>query len=61
VPIVLDEPKHPVSVALRAFADQYIVNASTPSPLDPGGSDRLSQSSSQPKAHRRLFGKSVRP
>ena len=61
VPIVLDEPKHPVSVALRAFADQYIVNVSTPSPLDPGGSDRLSQSSSQPKAHRRLFGKSVRP
>jgi pilus assembly protein CpaE len=25
VAIVLDEPKHPVSVALRAFADQYII------------------------------------
>src|SRR5665811_785177 len=29
VPIMLDEPKHPVSLALRAFADQYLLKPST--------------------------------
>ncbi len=31
VPIILDEPKHPVSRALRNFADQYILNPAQPS------------------------------
>jgi len=35
VPIVMDEPKHPVSVALRAFADQYILNVAPQVPADP--------------------------
>src|SRR5665647_1652659 len=30
VPIMLDEPKHPVSLALRAFADQHLLNPSGP-------------------------------
>jgi pilus assembly protein CpaE len=29
VPIVLDDPKHPVSVAIRLFVDKHIVNATT--------------------------------
>jgi pilus assembly protein CpaE len=28
LPIMLDEPKHPVSLAMKAFADEYIVNTS---------------------------------
>jgi MinD-like ATPase involved in chromosome partitioning or flagellar assembly len=63
VVIVLDEPKHPVSVALRAFADKYIVNAPTHGQSSPEDSDRqLAESiasSPQPKAHRRLFRKAV--
>ncbi len=31
VPIILDEPKHPVSRALRDFADQYLLNPVQPS------------------------------
>jgi len=62
VPIVLDEPKHQVSLALRAFADMHIVNASAPRPsASAGSSDQLGQPSPRPKAHRRLFGKGVRP
>ena len=41
VPIILDEPKHPVSRALRAFADQYILNpehASLSNTQEAGGS-----------------------
>lgn len=59
VPIVLDEPKHPVSLALRSFAEKYIVNASSDSP-DSGLLTRSSRSSQQPKAHRRLFHKGVK-
>jgi pilus assembly protein CpaE len=28
IPIMLDEPKHPVSLAMKSFADEYIVNSS---------------------------------
>ena len=27
MPIVLDQPKHPVSLAIRAFADAYVLTA----------------------------------
>jgi pilus assembly protein CpaE len=61
LPIMLDEPKHPVSMALRAFTDKYIVNALVPSlPASPGSAASLEpagRSSQQPKVHRRLFGK----
>jgi pilus assembly protein CpaE len=61
VPIVLDEPKHPVSIALRIFADKYIINNSVPSvsvsPNSPGLLAQGSRSSQQPKAQRRLFRK----
>ena len=64
VPIVLDEPKHPVSLALRAFADKYIVNASAPSlsasPDSSGPSAWAGRSLQQPMAQRRLFGRGVR-
>jgi len=60
VPIVLDEPKHPVSLALRTFADKYILNGSVPSlsasPAS-GGSLAPATRSSQQKAPRRLFRK----
>jgi pilus assembly protein CpaE len=59
VPIILDEPKHPVSVALRAFADDYILKASTASPDSAGRLGKFGRSSQQPNAHRRLFRKSV--
>jgi pilus assembly protein CpaE len=59
VPIVLDEPKHPVSVALRAIADQYLVHGSKPSmsaSLESDGSlTAITQSARQLKARRRLF------
>jgi pilus assembly protein CpaE len=47
VPIVLVEPKHPVSEALRSFADNYILNASAFA--GSGGT------APEVKAHRRLF------
>jgi pilus assembly protein CpaE len=37
VPIVQDDPKHPVSTAIRAFADTHIVGLDTPTPTDPRG------------------------
>ena len=64
VPIVLDEPKHPVSLALRAFADQYILNASAPSlsaAQDSG--EALAQtrrSLQQPRREMRLFRRGVK-
>ena len=64
VPIVLDEPKHPVSLALRAFADQYILNASAPSlsaAQDSG--EPLAQtrrSLQQPRREMRLFRRGVK-
>jgi pilus assembly protein CpaE len=57
VPIVLDEPKHPVSLALRSFADKYILSAS---PDSAGPLARSGQALQQPKAHRRLFHKGVK-
>jgi pilus assembly protein CpaE len=60
VPIVLDEPKHPVSIALRTFADKYIINDLVPSVSSSPNSQGLatdSRSSQQPKAPRRLFRK----
>lgn len=64
VPIVLDEPKHLVSMALRSFADKYIINAAGLSSLSAsdsaGPSNRHNGSSGPPKAHRRLFGRGVK-
>jgi len=63
VPIVLDEPKHPVSLALRSIAEQYILHDSGPSMsalLDSDGSlAAAGRSSQQRKAHRRLFHRGV--
>ena len=59
VPIVLNEPKHPVSLALRAFSDKYILDASSVSPGTAGPLAQPGQSLQEPKAHRRLFRKSV--
>jgi pilus assembly protein CpaE len=36
VPIVLDDPRHPVSVAIKTFAEQYVANVAT----GPGGNGR---------------------
>ena len=60
VPIILDEPKHPVSVALRSFADKYILSASLGSPDSVGPLARSSQLSQHRKAQRRLFRKGVK-
>jgi pilus assembly protein CpaE len=60
VPIILDEPKHPVSMALRSFADTYILNVSSASPDSAGPLARSGQPKPQPKVHRHLFHKSVR-
>jgi pilus assembly protein CpaE len=59
VPIVLDEPKHPVSVALRTFADKYIINNSVPAVSAPSDSERMlaPDSRSSQKTSRRLFRK----
>lgn len=57
VPIILDEPKHPVSLALRAFADKYILATSSDSS---GPLARSGHVSAQPKAHRSLFRRGVR-
>ncbi|MBE3075239.1 MAG: hypothetical protein IMZ75_09890 [Actinobacteria bacterium] len=63
VAIVLDEPKHPVSVALRDLADKYILNASTPSlsaSPDSDGMPAPAGRGGQPaRTHRRLFHKGV--
>jgi pilus assembly protein CpaE len=60
VPIILDEPKHPVSVALRSFADTYILNTSTAQTESAGPLARSGRSSQQTKAHRRLFHREVK-
>jgi pilus assembly protein CpaE len=60
VPIVLDEPKHPVSIALRTFADKYIINDAMPSLSASPDSERMrtpDSRSAQPKLSRRLFRK----
>jgi len=64
VPIVLDEPKHPVSVAMRAFADQFILNPSAPSLSAAQDSDEQlveTRGSTQgPRRERRLFRRGVK-
>ncbi len=59
VPIVLDEPKHTVSLAIRAFADQYLLNASAPTQSGGQGSDALAAqtrgAAQQPRREMRLF------
>jgi pilus assembly protein CpaE len=64
VPIVLDEPKHPVSLAMRAFADRYILNASGPAQSAALDSDELKvptrRSSKEPRHERRLFRRGVK-
>ena len=58
VPIILDEPKHPVSQALRAFAEKHILNASALSnPESAGSGDPMGGDggSPEPSTHRRLF------
>jgi pilus assembly protein CpaE len=59
VPIVLDEPKHPVSVALRSFADTYILSTSPALANAAAQAALSSQTSQQPKARRRLFHRTV--
>jgi len=62
VPIVLDEPKHPVSLALTTFADKYIISALAPSASASSGSDgslASASGSSQQSKPRRLFRKGV--
>ncbi|MEO8557009.1 MAG: hypothetical protein ABI474_10090, partial [Actinomycetota bacterium] len=63
VPIILDEPKHPVSLSLRAFADQYILNPAPPSLPAGEGDDELVEtrrSSQQPRREMRLFRRGVK-
>jgi pilus assembly protein CpaE len=54
VPIVLDEPKHPVSLSLRAFADQYILNPSASAlPTAPESDGPVERDGSSPPNSRR--------
>ena len=64
VSIVLDEPKHPVSLAMRAFADQYLLKPSVPA--SSGGQDseeslaETRRPSQQPRREMRLFRRGVK-
>ena len=64
VPIVLDEPKHPVSLAMRAFADQYLLKPSAPTPSGGQDSDgslaQPGRPSQQPRREMRLFRRGVK-
>jgi len=64
VPIVLDEPKHPVSLAMRAFADRYILDALGSAQSAALDSDELEaptrRSSKEPRRERRLFRRGVK-
>jgi len=64
VPIMLDEPKHPVSLALRAFADQYLLNPSAPNRSGAQDSDeslaKIGRSSQQPRREMRMFRRGVK-
>jgi pilus assembly protein CpaE len=63
VPIVLDEPKHPVSLSLRVFADKYVLNQATPRLAADEGDDELAEtrrSSQQPRREMRLFRRGVK-
>ena len=55
VPIILDEPRHPVSAALRSFADQYILSGSPAAPNAAASSGPSRDKQQDPKARRRLF------
>jgi pilus assembly protein CpaE len=57
VAIVLDEPRHPVSLALRAFADKYILSTSSDAA---GPLARSVPLPDQSKAYRSLFRRSVK-
>lgn len=60
VAIVLDQPKHPVSVALRALADQYILSAwGSPNPA--GMLEPATQSPGQTHPRKGLFRRAVNP
>jgi pilus assembly protein CpaE len=65
VPIILDEPKHPVSVALRAFADRYILSPLAPMSAAPDTGElaaqtHSSQESQQHRRERHLFRRGVK-
>jgi pilus assembly protein CpaE len=64
VPILLDEPRHPVSVALRAFAERYILSHAAPASAALDSGEHTGRSiSSRESAHRRerrLFRRGVR-
>ena len=60
VAIVLDEPKHPVSLALRSIADKYILNASSPSSRGSAGTTDDSATASQDPKARHLFRRGAR-
>jgi len=60
VAIVLDEPKHPVAVALRDFAEKYIVTTSAASPDSAGSVEPDSRSPHQPNSHWGLFRRGVK-
>jgi pilus assembly protein CpaE len=60
VPIILDEPKHPVSVALRSFADTYILRKSAAAPALARAKGADEQVPQEPKERRHLFHKSVK-
>jgi len=63
VPIILDEPKHPVSLSLRAFADKYVLNPAPLTQATDEGDDELAEtrrSSQQPRREMRLFRRGVK-
>jgi len=63
VPIILDEPKHPVSLSLRVFADKYVLNQATPRLAADEADDELAEtrrSSQQPWREMRLFRRGVK-
>jgi pilus assembly protein CpaE len=64
VPIILDEPKHPVSVALRAFADRYILSPLAPVSAAQDSGELVAQThssqESQPRRERHLFRRGVK-
>jgi pilus assembly protein CpaE len=60
VPIIMDEPKHPVSLALRSFADKYIIGAALGSPDSAGPLARSGRPPEEPKSQRRLFHKAAK-
>jgi len=64
VPIMLDEPKHPVSLAMRAFADEYLLTPSAPAmsafPVSDESLAETRRSSQPPRREMRLFRRGVK-